>query len=425
LIEKPVELDGKLLGKVLLCVDNSSTTQKIQEMTARFASLIDTNAAQVGAILADQGKKVGADTGKLLSEVSANNESSADSLAGVVRDSLAQVRTTTFQTIIIVGGLGIILVSAILFLLLSRVSNRIRSVVRDLDGVSGRVNENSEQISQASQMLADGSTSQAASVQETSSSLEEISSMTRKNAENVDQTSRLVPETRTIVDKANRSMDQLTGEMEEISSASQETQKIIKTIDEIAFQTNLLALNAAVEAARAGEAGAGFAVVADEVRNLALRAAEAARNTAQLIERTVTRISEGAKLVSTTNPAFDEVAASTASIENLIKEIAEATREESQGVEQINTAVSDMDEMIQQSAANSEETASASAELNIEAERMDGFVKTLVAIVDGSGRNGSPRPVEEHLALESNPFGTPKEGLNRPALKEPEAGPDK
>ena len=151
-------------------------------------------------------------------------------------------------------------------------------------------------------------------------------------------------------------------------------QKIIKTIDEIAFQTNLLALNAAIEAARAGEAGAGFAVVADEVRNLAMRAAESAKSTAGLIEKTIVTIKEGVEVVGQTDREFREVAASVHKSNELVSEIAAASREQAQGIEQINKSVNEMDTVVQQNAANAEESASASAEMNAQSERMKGLV---------------------------------------------------
>jgi methyl-accepting chemotaxis protein len=172
--------------------------------------------------------------------------------------------------------------------------------------------------------------------------------------------------------------------MEEISKASEETSKIIKTIDEIAFQTNLLALNAAVEAARAGEAGAGFAVVADEVRNLALRAADAAKNTADLIEGTVKKVKDGGELVAKTSEAFTEVAKSSSKVGELVGEIAAASQEQSKGIDQVNVAVNQMDKITQQNAANAEESASASEEMNAQAEQMKGVVQELVAIVGGT-----------------------------------------
>jgi methyl-accepting chemotaxis protein len=179
-------------------------------------------------------------------------------------------------------------------------------------------------------------------------------------------------------------MDDLKGSMGEIFKASEETQKVVKTIDEIAFQTNLLALNAAVEAARAGEAGAGFAVVAEEVRNLALRSADAAKNTAELIEGTVKKVKQGSELVNTTSDAFSEVAASAAKVAELVAEIAAASGEQAQGIEQVNMAVTEMEKVTQSNAAGAEESSAASEEMSAQAEEMKRMVKELVAMVGGS-----------------------------------------
>jgi methyl-accepting chemotaxis protein len=212
-----------------------------------------------------------------------------------------------------------------------------------------------------SQVLSEAASEQAAALEETSSSLEEMSAMIGKNAENTAQANELMVQAKQMTESANESMDELTKSMTEIGQASEQTQKIVKTIDEIAFQTNLLALNAAVEAARAGEAGAGFAVVADEVRNLALRAAEAAKNTSGLMGDIVNKVKAGERLVAVTNSAFKQVGVSSAKVVVLVGEIAAASQEQSQGISQVNKAVVGMNTVTQQNAASSEELAAAMA----------------------------------------------------------------
>jgi len=280
------------------------------------------------------------------------------------------------------------LMAMALTMLIRSIIRSLKRIIEGLNDGADRVASTSSQVNSASQSLAEGASEQAAGIEETSSSIEEMSSMTRQNADNANQANLLMAETTRVVNEANRSMSELIGSMKEISTASEETAKIIKTIDEIAFQTNLLALNAAVEAARAGEAGAGFAVVADEVRNLAMRAADAAKNTANLIEGTVKKIKNGSDTVAKTNEAFSKVATGSKKVSELVGEISAASNEQAQGVEQINKAVAEMEKVVQKNAASAEESASASEEMNAQAETMKGFVGELVALVRRRNGNG-------------------------------------
>ncbi len=240
-------------------------------------------------------------------------------------------------------------------------------VIEGITEAAEQVGSASMQVSSTSQTLAEGTSEQAATMEETAASMGEISSITKNNAENARQAD-------TFTKDAVRLMSDLTSTMKEISQSSRETSGIIKKIDEIAFQTNLLALNAAVEAARAGEVGAGFAVVAGEVRNLALRAADAAKDTTELIESIVKKVEKGSEIVAKTNEGFTKIA-------QLNTDIANASLEQSQGIDQVNKAIDEAEKVVQQNAASAQELAASSEELNAQAEQTRDFVKELSEIV--------------------------------------------
>lgn len=313
--------------------------------------------------------------------------------------AMLEAATATKRNVAIIAVVAIIAGFLLAFVIAREIISVLTRISSGLGEGADQVAAAANEVSSSSQSMAEGSSQQAASIEETSSSMEEMASMTKKNSENATHADTLMKESNGVVAGANKSMTQLTQSMEDISKASEETSKIIKIIDEIAFQTNLLALNAAVEAARAGEAGAGFAVVADEVRNLAMRAADAAKDTAELIDGTVKKVNEGSEIAVNTNEAFNQVTESSKKVAQLVAEISDASKEQSEGISQVNTAIAEMDSVVQQNAANSEESASAAEEMSAQAEQLKDFVDDLVILVTGKKNSnrglGGRQPVKK------------------------------
>ncbi len=292
--------------------------------------------------------------------------------------------------------LSIIIAVVCGFWLSKRLIRPLKNTINEMDAISRQVHTVSQQSSLSSGELAQAASEQAASLEETSSSLEEMSAITSENAEKSRLADSLMTESGQVSQDANDSMVSLVGSMDEILKASDQTFKIIKTIDEIAFQTNLLALNAAVEAARAGESGRGFAVVADEVRNLAGRAAEAVRHTTELIEETSKSVRAGSEIAANTHEAFVKMTEFAFKVGGLVKDIAAASGQQSSGIEQINQAVSELNQGVQMNAANSEESAAASQGMRALSSTMNSLVDGLVTLAEGVSKAGpSPDALEE------------------------------
>jgi len=297
----------------------------------------------------------------------------------------------------------------------ARMKENINTLVHNLDDAMsqvseavGQVSSASGEISQGAQSLAEGSNTQASSLEEVGASLEEMSSMTKQNADNSNQAKLLAAEARGAANEGDSAMKSMASAIQQIKQSSDNTAKIVKTIDEIAFQTNLLALNAAVEAARAGEAGKGFAVVAEEVRNLAMRSAEAAKNTTEMIEESVKNADGGVKITEEVAKSLGQIVDRVGKVGDLIAEIASASNEQALGIEQVNTAVASMNQVTQQNAANSEESASAAEELSSQAAELQNMVADFTLSNGGrsgsrggysNSRRGLPSPQRKQIAL--------------------------
>jgi len=297
-----------------------------------------------------------------------------------------------------------VLLSAIVVILFARsLTKSITGIVHGLKHNADHLKQGAQQIAASGDSIASGSSQQAASLEETSAALEEITSMTQQNSNNAHTAESMAHESEKGYHEADQAMHQLNGSIDAIKQASEETQKIINTINEIAFQTNILALNAAVEAARAGESGAGFAVVAEEVRALAQRTADAAGNTSNIIGNTVDRINEGQLYVGTAMDSFNKVKELASSIGELVKEVATASGQQTEGLKQINTAISQMDGVMQSFAAGAQEAAATSTQLNSQAGSLMTSVRTLDIAVNGhSNLIGNPTQQLAHSAYTVN-----------------------
>lgn len=295
---------------------------------------------------------------------------------------------TSLEWIAVLATVIGVTLAILLGIFISRGINKaLTLIIASLSSGADQVASASAQVASVSQDLAQGTSEQASSLEETSASLEEISSMTRQNVDNANSANSMSGEANHIADQGVAAMKRMSEAINKIKQSSDDTAKIIKTIDEIAFQTNLLALNAAVEAARAGEAGKGFAVVAEEVRNLAQRSAEAAKSTSALIEEARVNADQGVSVSQEVGSNLGSIRDTAAQVASLISQIAAACNEQNQGIGQISKAVSEMDKVTQQNAASSEEAASAAEEVSAQTEEVNEIVRRLSSMVGGANMN--------------------------------------
>jgi methyl-accepting chemotaxis protein len=280
-------------------------------------------------------------------------------------------------------GLGV-LVGASVVTLVRNINRTLRQAVAELYRGAEEVTSAASQVAGSSQSLANGASAQAASLEETSASSEEIRAMANQNTETTRAAAGVATESQLKFTEANKVLDQMVIAMGEINESSGKISKIIKVIDEIAFQTNILALNAAVEAARAGEAGLGFAVVADEVRNLAQRCAQAAKDTAALIEDSGAKSAEGKAKVDQVAGFLRVVTGESNKVKTLVDEVNMGSQEQVRGIEQISKAIMQMERLTQGAAASAEQSAAAAEELTAQSRAVKDVVGRLAALVEGA-----------------------------------------
>jgi methyl-accepting chemotaxis protein len=276
-----------------------------------------------------------------------------------------------------------ILVGIGVYFLLQKTTGHLRELTQSIAESSSQVTSAAEAISTSSQAMAQGTSEQVASLEETSAATEEITGMVRRNSDNSKQAALEMEQVNDRVKDSNTSLGEMIASMGEIKDSSHKIAKIIKVIDDISFQTNILALNAAVEAARAGESGAGFAVVADEVRNLASRSAQAAKDTAALIEDSLSKADAGSVKLQKVVVVFQGISESAEKVRVLVNSVNAGSREQTRGIEQVLSAIQQMDKVTQGSAASSEASAATSEELAAQAETMNEIAKQLRVVVEG------------------------------------------
>ena len=306
-------------------------------------------------------------------------EGQRDVMIAAGKDASATVTESRWIAFLLLGLS--LLVSAVLPLVVYGINRLLREISAELRASAEQVSSAAGEVSSSAQSLAQGTSEQAASLEETSASAAEITSMTRKNADSSRSAAELTMEATGLVTSANGHLAQMLGSMQEINTSSDKIAQIIKVIDEIAFQTNILALNAAVEAARAGEAGMGFAVVADEVRNLAQRSAQAAKDTAVLIEDSIAKTHGGKAKLDLVAQGIHDITAKVGEIKSLVDAVKTGSTEQTRGIEQIAKAIGEMEHVTQSAAAHAEQSASAGEQLSAQAIATNEIAQKLTSLV--------------------------------------------
>ncbi|HWI17626.1 MAG TPA: methyl-accepting chemotaxis protein [Vicinamibacterales bacterium] len=390
----------KAVENLLAATDNP----RFSELATQIGELDETQLDRIeDAILATATTDAAAATRSYFADympVRVRQMAMVDELQGLARHQYeSEIQETTaamsrtIANVIWIGG-AVILIMAGAFgwsvWTTSRMTRQVNDETATLAETASGVLQAAAEVARASQTLSQGATEQAASLEETSASMEEMASMTRRNAEHSQAAAQLMIEVDTQVAESNHALQEMVTSMGSIQESGHQVAKIIKTIDEIAFQTNILALNAAVEAARAGEAGMGFAVVADEVRNLAQRSAQAARDTAALIESSIGKTEDGSRKVDQVGRAITAITTSITTVKTLVDEVSSASRQQTQGIDQVSSAIAQMEKVTQSTAATAEESAASSEELKARADNARDVVERLQALMGSQSSKQKP-----------------------------------
>jgi methyl-accepting chemotaxis protein/methyl-accepting chemotaxis protein-1 (serine sensor receptor) len=384
---------GEQIGELRPLLGTETEQKELDRFESALGEFRGVSATYIRLCKENQLQKVDADIGpkeRAFTEVADNSLTDLKVIhRNMLKDSQVRAESLQSQSLFfhLLATSALLAVAILSMFAVQGVCRTLVKAVGDISAGAGQVSAAASQVSSSSQSLAQGSSEQAAALQETSASSQEINSMVRQNSENSRVAAELMGQSQQKLLQANATLNQSVAAMAEIDTQSGKISKIIKVIDEIAFQTNILALNAAVEAARAGEAGLGFAVVADEVRNLAQRCAQAARDTAPLIEESIAKSSDGKLKVDQAALAIRTVTEEAVKVKTLVDEVNLGSQEQARGIGQIGKAIGQMQQGTEGVAASAEESAAAAEELNAQAEKLRQIAVRLTAMV-GDGAVG-------------------------------------
>lgn len=325
----------------------------------------------------------------------------AESQFDLLQQTLADRSRRTLKSSLLVALFSVTIATCLAVWMAKRTAARLWSISRSLNGGNARVSQTASELYEASNRLSAGASRTAASVEETSAAIVSISTLAKQNAASASSAKELTTATCQAANTSTQEIQAMKSAMDAIQSASQDVEKILKTINEIAFQTNILALNAAVEAARAGEAGLGFAVVADEVRNLAQRCSQAARETEGKIKNSTQRSQQGGEITERVARSLAQIAEKVRRVDELAGHISEASGEQTQAIDQVRSGMKEIEIVAQENAAGSDECAKFSGDLRQQAATLHQSMVELERLIGGQEDGNSSQTSSAQVAQSS------------------------